>query len=289
MAPLSSYPKGFVPDLRRLRPWRSLRGSLWRSPDLARLTYGELAWLARASIGPKPRRILYVGPGLGHIALELARSGHDVTGVDVDEASVAMATRAAETDPFRDERGALDYELAEFPAGFRDEGPYDGVLFSRVLHHIPEPGAAVERAAELLGPGGRVVCVEFACDRTGIAEARWVARARRQLARSGGWPETVSPSLEAEVARVTREWQADHEDEGLNPLPAMLDPLRTTFRLRDLAWHPYLFWDLAADMRVSPDLEGSVARRLRDREIRLLRQRRLGGVLFSTMGARKRR
>lgn len=81
---------------------------------------------------------------------------------------------------------------------------------------------------------------------------------------------------------MAREWQVDHEDEGLNPLGAMLGPLRERFRR--LAWHPYLFWELAAEMRVPQGQEAAVARRLRDEEAALLRQRRLRGVLFSTMG-----
>lgn len=276
---------GLVPDLRRLRPWRSLRDSLWRNPDLVRLTYGELAGLVRARIGPRPRRVLYVGSGLGHVALELARAGHDVTGVDVDGESVGLARRAAETDPSRDGRGALSYRIGEFPGGFEGRGPYDRVLFCRVLHHIEDPASAVARAAELLAPDGRVVCVEFAHDRLGRAGARWMARSRMWLSGLGWWPERVAGSLEDEAARVAREWRADHEDEGLNPLRAMLDPLRERFRLQRLAWHPYLFWDLAAEMRAPADREGAVARRLRDEEVALLRQRRLHGVLFCTAGS----
>jgi SAM-dependent methyltransferase len=280
----SRYPRGFVPDLRRLRQWRGLRDSLWRNPDLVRLTYGELARLVQTCIGSEPCSILYVGPGLGHIALELARAGHDVTGVDVDEESVALATRAADSDPFRHERGALSYEVAEFPSGFEGRGPYDRVLFSRVLHHIEDPAAAVKKAAELLGSGGRVVCVEFAHDRLGPAGARWMARSRMWLSRCGWWPERVAGSLEEETERTTRQWRTDHEGEGLKPLEAMLDPLRTRFHMQRPAWHPYLFWDLAAEMRVPVDQEGPVARRMRDEEATLLRQRRLLGVLFSTNG-----
>lgn len=285
MAPaVSEYPKEFVPDLRRLRPWPSLRDSLWRNPEVVRLTYGELARLVKTCIGSQPCNVLYVGPGLGHIALELARAGHDVTGVDIDQESVALATRAAETDPFRDERGALSYEIAEFPGEFGGGGPYDRVLFSRVLHHIEDPAAAVERAAALLGSGGRVVCVEFAHDRLGSAGARWMAKSRIRFSRSGWWPDRVAGSLEEETEEVVREWRTDHEDEGLKPLRAMLDPLRTRFRLQRPAWHPYLFWDLVAEMRAPRDEEETVARDLRDEEIKLLHRRRLRGVLFSTTG-----
>jgi 2-polyprenyl-3-methyl-5-hydroxy-6-metoxy-1,4-benzoquinol methylase len=284
---MSTYPKGFIPDLRRLRPWHSLRDSLWRNPDLVGLTYGELARLVQTCVGPPPSRILYVGPGLGHIALELARSGHDVTGVDVDQEAVALAMRAAEEDPFRDSRGSLSYEVAEFPGGLGDGGPYDRVLFSRVLHHLPDPTAAVDKAGELLASGGRVVCVDFAHDRLGLAGARWMAQSRMWLSRSGWWPGPVADSLETEADRTARDWRADHEGEGLHPFRSMLDPLQAKFRLEPLVWHPYLFWDLAAEMRAPEDQEAAAARRMRDEEFRLLRQRHLDGVLFSTTGSRR--
>jgi hypothetical protein len=152
------------------------------------------------------------------------------------------------------------------------------------LHHIEDPAAAIARAAELLGPAGRVVCVEFAYDRLGTEGARWMAGSRTWLSHSGWWPEDVASSLDEEIDRVTREWRSDHEDEGLNPLQAMIDPLSTRFRIQRLRWHPYLFWELAADMRVAADQEGAVATRLRDDEVALLRRRRLRGVLFSTTG-----
>jgi hypothetical protein len=107
------------------------------------------------------------------------------------------------------------------------------------------------------------------------------------LSRSGWWPDRVSGSLEEEKERIAREWRADHEDEGLKPLRAMLDPLRAKFRLQRLTWHPYLFWELAAQMHAPPDKEGAIASRLRDQESALLRQRRLRGVLFSTIGRKQ--
>jgi SAM-dependent methyltransferase len=278
------YPKGFLPDLRRLRQWPSLRDSLWRNPDLVQLTYSELFRVVQNCVGSQRSRILYVGPGLGHIALELARDGHDVAGIDIDEESVALASRAAEMDPFRDARGSLSYRVGEFPGDLHTDGLYDRVLFSRVLHHIQEPGAAVAKATEVLRPDGLVVCVEFAHDRLGAAGARWMARWRRRLSASGWWRGAPAGSLADEAHRVTAEWRADHEGEGLNPLRTMLEPLRASFALRRLVWHPYLFWDLAAEMDAPADREGAVARRMRGAEARLLRERRLDGVLFSTIG-----
>jgi len=68
----------------------------------------------------------------------------------------------------------------------------------------------------------------------------------------------------------------------------MIDPLQELFQLKTIAWHPYLFWDLAADMHCPFDLEGLVARFIRDDELRLLGQGRLRAVLFSTSGQPRR-
>jgi SAM-dependent methyltransferase len=37
------------------------------------------------------------------------------------------------------------------------DGPFDAITMWHVLEHLPEPLAALERAAELLAPGGRLV------------------------------------------------------------------------------------------------------------------------------------
>lgn len=130
-----------------------------------------------------------------------------------------------------------------------------------------------------------MVCADFAHDRFGTAEARWMARCRTWLSRSGWWPEPLAESLQEEAERISQGWRKDHADEGLNPFKAMLDPLREHFELTNVLWHPYLFWELAMDMRAPSDQEGLVARFMRDEELRLLGQQRLQGVLFSTSGS----
>ena len=284
---MTTYPPDFVPDVRRLRPWPTLHDSLWRNPDLVNLTYSELARSVQGAVGPAPCSVLYVGPGLGYIALELARSGHHVTGVDVDEEAVSVARRAAESDPLLDTRGSISYEVAEFPGEFGGKGPFDKVLFSRVLHHIADPSAAVAKADELLGRDGTIVCFEFAHDRFGRTGARWMAASMMSLASAGWWTDPLTGSLETETQRTLRRWQDDHESEGLNSFQAMIAPLRSAFSLQRLTWHPYLFWDLAAEMRVPAEQEADVAIRLRDQEAALLSQGRLQGVLFSTAGRRR--
>jgi ubiquinone/menaquinone biosynthesis C-methylase UbiE len=234
-------------------------------------------------MGAGPLTVLYVGPGLGHIALELARDGHDVTGIDIDTGSIRLARAAADADPSRDVRGSLSYEVAEFPEEVSEDRTYDRVLFCRVLHHIDDPSAAVAKAAALLSARGGVVCIDFAYDRFDVADARWIARSRTWLSRSGWWPRPVS-SLSDETERIVQEWRDDHEGEGLNPLQSMIDPLRAAFQLTRPDWHPYLFWELLIDMRVPADQEANVVNRLHDQEATMLRRGDLRGVLFFATG-----
>jgi hypothetical protein len=91
--------------------------------------------------------------------------------------------------------------------------------------------------------------------------------------------------LEEEADGISSAWREDHEDEGLQPFRAMFDPLQEHFGLSGIVWRPYLFWDLATDMRAPSDREGLIARFMRDDEERLLGQERLQGVLFSTSGS----
>ena len=55
--------------------------------------HGEATFVA--TLDPPPRRVLDAGCGTGRVAIELARRGLDVVGVDVDAGMLAVARRAA--------------------------------------------------------------------------------------------------------------------------------------------------------------------------------------------------
>lgn len=93
-------------------------------------------------------RILEVGCGSGALAARLQADGHTVVALDTSEEAVHKAQQ----------RGVDAYQ-AEWPDFNADE--FDVVLFTRSLHHIHALDAAVQRAAELLIPGGLIVLEEF--------------------------------------------------------------------------------------------------------------------------------
>jgi SAM-dependent methyltransferase len=185
-------------------------------PTADTLAFVERALAARAI--RSPARLLEVGCGGGHLAEALAARGHRVIALDSSERAV-VETKA---------RG-VDACLARFPA-FDDSEPYDAVLFTRSLHHIPPLADAVAKAHALLRPGGAFVVDDFAWNRVDRATAAWAFGAMKvlralDLVPSEDWDEPDDP-LGA--------WQRKHgERHALHTDVLMLDAVRERFELSE--------------------------------------------------------
>ena len=110
--------------------------------------HGEATFVA--SLGG--RRVLDAGCGTGRVALELARRGLDVVGVDVDPDMLAVARRKAPDLPWHlADLAGLDLDPAE---------PFDVVVMAGNVMIFVEPGteqAVVSSLARHLAPGGLLV------------------------------------------------------------------------------------------------------------------------------------
>ncbi|MFI8763964.1 methyltransferase domain-containing protein [Streptomyces sp. R-07] len=93
-------------------------------------------------------RLLDVGCGGGLAVAEAAALGAVAAGVDRDEEMIAAARRRHPGQVFAvAEAAALPYE----------DGVWDAYRADKVLHELPEPGAALAEARRVLAPGGRAV------------------------------------------------------------------------------------------------------------------------------------
>ena len=113
--------------------------------------HGEAALVA--SFAPEPASVLDAGCGTGRVAIELARRGHAVVGVDVDEAMLEAAR--AKAPHLTWVRG----DLAD-PGLELDGRAFDIVVMAgNVLIFVPPgtEGPVVRNAARWLRPGGLLV------------------------------------------------------------------------------------------------------------------------------------
>jgi SAM-dependent methyltransferase len=173
-----------------------------------------LAAFVGTHLPPRPARVLEVGCGGGDLTREMSGLGYDALGIDPE---------APAGDLFR----AVSLEQLD------DTGPFDAVVASRALHHIPDLSAALDKIERLLRPGGRLLVYEHAWDRMDQRTARWYL-ARRAAT------DPHTPSLD----RCLAHWEQDHAD--LHGYAAIRAELDRRFTERFFSWSPYLYRELRA-------------------------------------------
>jgi 2-polyprenyl-6-hydroxyphenyl methylase/3-demethylubiquinone-9 3-methyltransferase len=104
----------------------------------------------RAKLAAK--QVLDVGCGGGLLSEALASCGARVTGIDMAEASLAVARTH-----MQDSGLTIDYRQTMAEA-LADENPcrYDVVVCMELLEHVPRPASILEACARLVRPGGDV-------------------------------------------------------------------------------------------------------------------------------------
>ncbi|MEV6764682.1 class I SAM-dependent methyltransferase [Streptomyces sp. NPDC051105] len=184
------------------------------------------------AVPPGCRSALDVGCGDGLLAARLAARAESVTGVDRSPEMIRLAHK-------RDGGNVTFLEGDYLDGALLDEGSYDFVSAVAVLHHTPFDDA-IERLVGLLAPGGRLVIVGMAYDRTpvdwmisgcGVLTARLTARRNGGTQGPSGMPVEDPIMTWKEVRRAT----------------AHLLPGRR-YRRR-LLWRYTLVWDKPGDTR----------------------------------------
>lgn len=180
---------GYVPDLRRSVKCEYFYKSFFRDPHYVDIFLGDASRRfvrqLRASVKPGAR-VLDAGCGPGFFALEMARSGYSVLGIDIADKAIEAARETAATNPFKDNFGSLEYRV--MPIHEISE-TFDAILFSGILHHMSDPGTVLDHASTLLNPGGIVFGQEPSHELWGVNDAAQVALIRGLLGLTGHWYE----------------------------------------------------------------------------------------------------
>jgi SAM-dependent methyltransferase len=140
----------------RTRTWFDAVGAQW---DALRTVFNDEALRARAitRLVPPGLVVCDVGTGTGVLALELARLGARVIGVDPSARMLdaARAKLAAAGVP------GVELRTGDAAALPLDDASMDAAFAHMVLRYLPSPADALAEMARVVKPGGVVVAVDF--------------------------------------------------------------------------------------------------------------------------------
>lgn len=98
------------------------------------------------------KRLLDIGCGGGLLSEAAARSGCDVTGIDLSASLLAVAREHAEQQSLT----ITYHQISAADWAAQSPGIYDVITCMELLEHVPDPDALVRECAQLLKPGGFV-------------------------------------------------------------------------------------------------------------------------------------
>ena len=122
---------------------------------------------------PAGAAILEVAPGPGYHAIELARLGHRVTGLDISRTMVEIATERARRD-----RVAVDFRHGDATAMPFPDGSFDLIVCQAAFKNFLDPVAALNEMHRVLRPGGTAVIQDLNAAATRAEVAGEVRRMR---------------------------------------------------------------------------------------------------------------
>jgi len=115
------------------------------------------AWakLLKESLPSSSVSVLDIGCGTGSLSLVLAALNHQVMGIDLSEAMIAQAKTKAKAAGH-----PISFEVMDAFAPRLPGQQFEVIVCRHLLWALPDPAVALQRWAELLLPGGRILLVE---------------------------------------------------------------------------------------------------------------------------------
>jgi ArsR family transcriptional regulator len=106
---------------------------------------------------PAESQVLEVGPGEGHLLVELAERFESLTGLDNSEDMLQRCQAAIDNAGHNKVKLILGDTSVALAHSLRS----DLIIFEMVLHHISSPAKTFSDCAQLLNPGGQLLIVEL--------------------------------------------------------------------------------------------------------------------------------
>lgn len=106
-------------------------------------------------------RVLELGCSTGWLSLDLARTGMNVTAIDISEKSIEIAKQYLATyNPLSPGVGSIDYQVQDLNTIVLPKEVYDCIISFSTFHHIPEIERLILECHKALHPGGLLIVTD---------------------------------------------------------------------------------------------------------------------------------
>lgn len=234
------------------------------------------------------QKILEIGCGNGYLALELARDGHEVIGLDRSQEIIEVAERTRATSPDTPGFGKLTYLCMDFDLWQSADASFDLVVSNRTLHHLTKLEPTLTKIKRLLKQQGHFICQDYAYDRLNDETVSWMYSMQRLLFLSGLAEENpaVMPNDAQSIDELKKAWFKRSEDHHLNRYEEMSSALDTVFHKQYFSWVPYLYVYIGNRIsHATPEQEEALIAYLRNMEQYLTEKEFMQAVGFRYVGS----
>ena len=102
-------------------------------------------------------KVLVLTCGPGNLCLELAREGHDVTGLDISKGAIEIARKYTRENPYITKFGSLEYNVVDLNVIELDPDVFDFIIAWDGLHHILRLDRLLKQVHRALKQNGRII------------------------------------------------------------------------------------------------------------------------------------
>lgn len=184
---------GLVPDLQYAANVDWFFNNPWRRPAYVDMIFGDYLRFALKHLTDHKLKILEIGSGLGHMCIELARRGHEVTGIELSPESVRIANEYYARCPKGNDFGRIQYFNDDL-MNWHPQEKFDCACFFLTLHHFEDPRTVLKKVNSFLRKDGKIIVIEPARDLFSFRNAAIVALIRTLLSFNQNWHAPVEPS-----------------------------------------------------------------------------------------------
>jgi 2-polyprenyl-3-methyl-5-hydroxy-6-metoxy-1,4-benzoquinol methylase len=185
----------FIPDLKNIVDCNYFYLSPFRRKYTAELSLRPAVNFAINEIKKQNniKTILDVGCGNGWFALEMARNGYEVTGIDISDSNIKIARKTYNRVKKLEDLKLVKYVVDNFLTHDFDKEKFDCVSCIGSLHHMPNPNFVINKIKKLLKPNGLVIDTEPIPENIRHLEAAIISMIRIIFSSLGFWYEELGP------------------------------------------------------------------------------------------------